>query len=99
MTESIDLKMAIECQHGGAATFAHVIPVKETFAGQTIWEGEVQVFDLAGNPTAKRAYAWSEPVQNSKNRNVFAVLHVPPVDSALAAVRVSIVHRTKTQQN
>lgn len=35
------------------------IPVTEIFRGQTIWQGEVEVFDLNGHPKAKRAYGWS----------------------------------------
>jgi hypothetical protein len=52
-----DLKTAIESQHGGVATLAQSVPVRETFEGQPIWEGVVHVFDLEGHPTATRAYA------------------------------------------
>jgi hypothetical protein len=34
----------------------------------------VQVFDLAGHPTATRAYAWSSPIEGSTKRRFFAVL-------------------------
>lgn len=56
---TIELKHAIEVQHGGTATFVQSVPVKETFDGATVWEGSVHVFDLVGNPKATRAYAWS----------------------------------------
>ena len=57
----------------------------------TVWDGVVAVFALDGHPTAKRAYAWSEPVPESDRRRVVAVLRLPPVASAADAVRSSIV--------
>jgi hypothetical protein len=67
------------------------LPVREVFEGKTAWEGVVHVFDLAGHPTATRAYAWSSPTEGSTKRRFFAVLHRPPVDSPRAAVRAAIV--------
>jgi hypothetical protein len=88
-----ELKSTIERQHGGAATFVERVQVDERFRGKPVWQGQVHVFDLTGHPIATRAYAWSEPITGSKNRRFFAVLHVPPVDSPLAAVKASIVER------
>jgi hypothetical protein len=89
---------AIESQHGGTATFAQSVPVKETHAGATVWEGVVHVFDLKGHPTATRAYAWSSPVEGSDKRRFFAVLHMGAIDSPQAAVRAAIVaeHRNSS---
>jgi hypothetical protein len=89
------LKQAIESQHGCKATFAHEMPIMETWQGKTVWDWVVSVFDLTGHPLAKRAYAWSEPNDGSNKRRFFAVLHVPPVDSALMAVKASIVDRQR----
>ena len=61
--------------------------VVDTFRGQTAWEGDVHVFDLAGNPRATEAYAWPE------DGRIVAVLKVSPVDGPLAAVRASIAAR------
>jgi hypothetical protein len=36
------------------------VPVREVFRGKTIWQGNVEVFDLDGHPKAKRA-GWSHP--------------------------------------
>jgi hypothetical protein len=47
-----ELKRAVESHHGGTATLAQSVPVKETHAGAVVWEGVVHVFDLAGHPTA-----------------------------------------------
>lgn len=81
---------AIHHLHGCDARFVSWESVRDTFQGETAFEREVGVFDLTGHPLAARAYAWSEPGTGTKRR-LFAVLHVPPVDSALAAVRASIV--------
>lgn len=90
-----ELKRAIEVQHGGAALFFQSVPVKESFNGELVWDGIVHVFDLAGHPKAKRAYAWSSPVEGSDKRRFFAVLHIPPIDSPLAAVRAAIVAESR----
>jgi len=65
--------------------------VQEVFQGKTIWNGEVEVFDLNGHPKAKRAYGWSHPdgVDNKTERFV-AVLEIPPVDSPQTAVKMAI---------
>ena len=87
-TES--LKAAVEGMHGGTATFVQAVPVREKFKGAPVWEGVVHVFDLEGHPKATRAYAWSSPVAGSKNRGMFAVLQIPPINSPLDAVRAAI---------
>jgi hypothetical protein len=45
--EADQLKEAVEHLHGGSATLAQSVPVRETFEGKTVWEGVVHVFDLA----------------------------------------------------
>jgi hypothetical protein len=73
------------------------VPVRETFEGKTVWEGVVHVFDLAGHPSATRAYAWSSPIEGSTKRRFFAVLHTARINSPIEAVRAAIVteHRAK----
>lgn len=92
-----DLKIAIEREHGGTATFVKSEHVTETWEGITVWDGVVDVFDLIGHPTATRAYAWSSPIEGTDKRRFYAVLHVPPVDSPQKAVRASIVHEYRTK--
>ncbi len=86
-----ELVRAVEAQHGGAATLVQSVPVVETFGGETVWEGVVHVFDLADNPNATRAYAWSSPVEGSDKRRFFAVLHMGAIKSPVDAVRAAIV--------
>jgi hypothetical protein len=97
--ENIQLKDAVERMHGGTATLAQSVPVREAFEGKTVWEGVVHVFDLAGHPTAIRAYAWSSPIEGSTKRRFFAVLHTERISSPLEAVRAAIIvenRRTET---
>lgn len=95
--DTADLKNAIEQMHGASARQVESVSVKETHEGQTVWEGVVHVFDLEGHPTAKRAYAWSSPVEGSERRKLFAVLHVPPITSPVDAVRAAIVAEQKSE--
>src|SRR5271168_3674805 len=92
------LREAVERMHGGTATLAQSVPVRETFEGKTVWEGVVHVFDLACHPTATRAYAWSSPIEGSTKRRFFAVPHQPPVDSPQAAVRAAIIAEHNMRQ-
>ena len=99
MSANVDaLKSAIERMHGAIATLTQSVPVHETFDGQTVWEGVVHVFDLAGHPTTTRAYAWSSLIEGSPKRRFFAVLHTARINSPLEAVRAAIVseHRAKS---
>lgn len=85
------LKEAIQAMHPGTASFVQAVPVREEFAGATIWEGVVHVFELVGNPKANRAYAWSSPIEGGNKRRFYAVLEIPPISSPADAVRAAIV--------
>ena len=76
--------------NGCDSTWVESVPIKETFQGQTVWEGTVQVFELYGHPEASLCYAWSYETNEGKRR-FFAVLHKEPVDSPEKAVRAAIV--------
>jgi hypothetical protein len=41
-----ELKLAVEHLHGGSAHLVQSVPACETFAGQTVWDSVVHVFDL-----------------------------------------------------
>lgn len=87
------LKQAVEGLHNCRATYVESVPVHEVFNGQTVWAGDVAIFALQGSH-APHAYAWSHETEGAKRRFV-AVLHAPPVDSAVAAVRASIVAESR----
>lgn len=72
--------------------YVETVPVKEVFQGQTVWEGEVEVFDIPESPEADRIYAWAHETDNADQpRRTVTVLHVPPVISPELAVRASII--------
>lgn len=89
------LKDAIREAHGCESMHVRSAPVKETFQGQTAWEGIVQVFDLIGCDKAKRAYAWS--YQEGEETKTVIVLKIPPVDSPQSAVKVATAAKVKSQ--
>ena len=86
------VQVAVSQLHNCGAMWRETVRVHETFRGQIVWDGEVEVFDLAGHPKAKRAYGWSHrDGKHDETERFVTVLEIPPVESALTAVRVSIV--------
>ena len=65
--------------------------VQEEWRGQTIWEGDVQVFAIKGCATAETAYAWSWQTDSGHAR-VAVVLNEGQVMSAIDAVRASQIY-------
>lgn len=92
-----DLHRAVETLHGCAATPLHIEPVRLDFQGERVWEGLVHVFELHKHPKADRAFAWSSPVEGTQRRKFYAVLAVPPVNTAEDAVKASIVADSRSQ--
>ena len=83
------LKDTLLATHGCSSTHIESAKVVETFEGETVWDGTVEVFDLIDHPTAQRAYAWAYET-DAGNIRYLAVLHEPPVDSPETAVRAAI---------
>jgi hypothetical protein len=88
------LQMVIRQLHKCDAEHIATEPVKETFRGDTVWEGDVEVFTVTGHPRAKRAYAWSVN-QGTPQEQFTAVLEIPPVKSALDAVKMAIIKQAR----
>ena len=80
-----EFEAAIKAAHDARAKLAGRERVHETFEGETVWTGEVLIFDLLDHPTAPRCYAWEV------DGEVTAVLHEGPVDGPRAAVRAAIL--------
>jgi hypothetical protein len=94
-----ELRDVIKRLHGVEATHLKSVPVKETFRGQTVWEGIVEVFDLHGHPSAPRVYAWSHDTDDpNEPRKHITVLHIMPVLSAVMAVRAAIREEFRSGQ-
>jgi hypothetical protein len=91
-----ELQAAILNLHGCESKYLETVPVMETFKGETVWQGEVEVFELSGHPKAKKAYAWGHATgENDQARRYVAVLDLPPVDSPQSAVRAAIMQEIK----
>ena len=92
-----DLQRAVEQMHNCRASLRETVQVREQFRKKVVWEGIVHVFDLEGHPAALTCYAWSAPIEGSKKRKFYAVLHVLPVTSPVEAVRAAIIqdHRSE----
>lgn len=80
--------------HGVEAKHVETKHVHEKHDGQTVWRGDVEVFELIAHKLATVAYAWSEPTTGTRRR-FFAVLRVAPIDSPEKAVQASILADAK----
>jgi hypothetical protein len=96
-----ELGETIRKLHGAKATHIKSVSVKETFKGQIVWLGNVEVFKLKGHPKTDKAYAWAHETDDPLHptRQV-TVLHIPPVTSPELAVRAAIAkeYRDREQQ-
>jgi hypothetical protein len=84
---------AIKKGYGYKAVFKETVPIKETFQGKTVWEGEVEVFELDGHPKAKYCYGWG--FDEGRKTEFATVLGVPPITTPLKAVQAYLILKTK----
>ena len=94
--ERLRLQKAIRDLHGCDSVHIASIPVLETFVSKTVWEGTVELFTLLDHLTAKEAYAWSYKNDAGQTRHV-TVLSLPPVKTAIDAVRAYIAGQIQKQ--
>jgi hypothetical protein len=81
--------------HGCEASYVETVPVVEEFQGTTVWQGDVEVFDIRGHPKATRGYGWGYVTTEGGGRRYFTVLELPPVDSPQTAVKAAIMSEIK----
>ena len=99
MTYIEELRNVIRSLHGVESSHVETVPVKETFQGKTVWDGDVEVFKLHSHPKTDKAYAWAHDTDDPQNpRRHVTVLHIPPVVSPLLAVRAAIVQEFKSRE-
>jgi hypothetical protein len=91
------LEKAFHDLHGCTAKYLETVPVIERWQGKTVWEGEVEVFELIGHPKASKGYAWAYDKSKGPGSEIVAVLELPPVISPKTAVQVSIVGKMREQ--
>jgi hypothetical protein len=96
MTHIQELRDVIRQLHGAQATYLESVPVKESFKGETVWDGIVEVFRLKGHPKTDRVYAWIHDTDDPAHpKRHVTVLHIPPVVSPQTAVQAAIVHELR----
>ena|SRR5438552_19166192 len=99
MTYIEELKDVIRKLHGADATHVETVPVKETFEGKTVWEGDIEVFELHGHSTATRLYAWSHDTGDPRMpKRHLTVLHLGPVTSAITALRAVLIQEFRNAE-
>jgi hypothetical protein len=86
--------MAIRHLHLCESEHLETVAVTETFRGETVWSGDVEVFSVSNQPRARKCYAWSDH-RGQKNERFTVILELPPVRNAVDAVRLSILSATK----
>jgi hypothetical protein len=98
MTEIQRLEKAILDLHKCKSKHVRSVPIHETFEGETIWQGAVEVFELENHPRAKVAFAWIYKTDTGEPRHV-AVLAVPPINSPEDAIRIYILAKARKEGN
>src|SRR5262249_253599 len=96
MTETERLQKAIRDLHGLESEYIKSVPVREIFQGKTVWEGDVRVFRVRGDPERGQAYGWSYSGEAGETRYL-AVLGVSPIDSAQKAVQAAVMAHIEKQ--
>ena len=86
VTSKHQLRTTVETLHSCSAEYHS----SEILDVDGAWEGSVSVFKV-DHPDTDTCYAWSSPIEGSDNRKFYAVLKIPPVETAADAVRAAIV--------
>ena len=93
-----ELQYVIRELHDAESTHIKSVPVLESFNGETVWDGTVEVFQLHGHPKATHVYAWSHSTDDpEKPHRHVTVLHMDPVTSPLLAVRAALVQEYRAR--
>ena len=66
------LTRAVTAMHGSPCSHVRTVRVHEVMDGKTVWEGNVEVFDLAKHPKAKQAFAWSYKDDHGETQLIMA---------------------------
>jgi hypothetical protein len=93
-----ELQDTIRRLHGVESAHLKTVHLRESFDGKTVWEGDVEVFELQGHPKAKQVYAWIHGLDDTKAKRHVTVLVVPPITSPEAAVKAVIIHDYQQQK-
>jgi hypothetical protein len=89
-----NIQDAIWEMHRCASNHVESVAIDPRLKAHVGSSGSVEVFELVNHPKAKRCYAWGYKDKSGENC-VFAILEIPPVNSAQTAVMASIVAEMK----
>ena len=92
------LQLAIEHLHNCRAKHVGTEHVHESFQGQTVWDVDVEIFELIDRPKTNRCYAWSYVPRGGKDEQIATVLHIRPAMAPVWAVRVHIASEHRKRQ-
>jgi hypothetical protein len=94
VTEHIlNVKCAVEKNIGGIARHVTSTPVIEIFEGNFLWEGVVETFEIACNPTVKRCYGFT--YREDDTLRYVSIVETDEVHSPKMAVKTFIASRAK----
>ncbi len=102
MSDIDDIAKVIEDLHGRKPAHVETVPIIETFQGQIVWQGDVEVFSLENHPKAERVDVWTHQTgESDEGKRYVTVLEIPPVDSPQTAVKIAIVqeYREREKEN
>jgi hypothetical protein len=94
VTERIlNIKCAVEKSVGGMARHVTSTPVIEIFEDSLMWEGVVETFEVACNPTVKRCYGFA--YREEENLQYATIAETDDVNSPKMAVKTFFSSRTQ----
>jgi hypothetical protein len=85
------LQQVIFHLHKADSEWVESVAVREQFGGVTLWDGDVEVFELTGHPKAKRCYGWTY----GDPEEFITILELPPATDAQSAVKVGVAYQIK----
>ena len=89
MNQVEQLKELIEREYGTTAKHVETVPVHETFENETIWDGEVEVFEVPEFPDADLVFAWA--FDDDSGQQQITVAQIPPATTPENAVKAYLV--------
>jgi len=90
MVSDDELRNAVESWCGATASLSYVSRVR-VLEGGIPWEGKVHVFDLAGHPEARRAYAWTAADGTVWDGYLRFALDAGAIQSPVDAIRAELI--------
>lgn len=92
-----DLSDAVAAMRNCRCSHVRTATVYEMMDGQTVWQGQVEVFKLSDHPKAKESFACGYKDDSGEMQYV-AVLAVPPIMSPREAVQAAIASGKANKQ-